>query len=317
MASRIDFTKDRMAISHHDFMAESHYAWNMNDESAAKNPVQAGDKYIVRFPVGMRDRMADAAKQNNRSMNAEIVARLDDSFGAEIEADSSKRLMRGHMALLSTLANYVVLKLRHGKIAAGMDDAMLRIAESIGKLEPGTDLMEAVKEPFTDYVVALTDAVNEATKLLGPGWGRKENLERLESVAHQARAEGSLVAVHRKPDGELAFSTTPKGSMPVSDPLANKAAMASPAGAPAAATDAGGRNRTGTGFTPGDFESPASGGTEGRQPIEVEVRGKPMTLKPRADGDGYDVVPRKTPAPTEPPRKLTRAERYGVKPPKR
>lgn len=41
---------------------------------------QAADKYIVRFPDGMRDRIAVAAKQNNRSMNAEVVARLQASF---------------------------------------------------------------------------------------------------------------------------------------------------------------------------------------------------------------------------------------------
>lgn len=43
---------------------------------------QTADKYILRFPDGMRDRIAEAAKTNNRSMNAEIVARLDASFEA-------------------------------------------------------------------------------------------------------------------------------------------------------------------------------------------------------------------------------------------
>lgn len=40
------------------------------------------DKFIVRLPEGMRDRIAEAAKGNNRSMNAEIVARLQQSFEA-------------------------------------------------------------------------------------------------------------------------------------------------------------------------------------------------------------------------------------------
>ncbi|WP_038214381.1 Arc family DNA-binding protein [Xenophilus azovorans] len=43
---------------------------------------QTADKYIVRFPDGMRDRIAEAAKQSNRSMNAEVVARLQASFAA-------------------------------------------------------------------------------------------------------------------------------------------------------------------------------------------------------------------------------------------
>lgn len=41
---------------------------------------QSADKYIVRFPDGMRERISEAAKANSRSMNAEIVARLQASF---------------------------------------------------------------------------------------------------------------------------------------------------------------------------------------------------------------------------------------------
>lgn len=34
------------------------------------------DQYMMRFPDGMRDEVAAAAKANGRSMNAEIIARL-------------------------------------------------------------------------------------------------------------------------------------------------------------------------------------------------------------------------------------------------
>jgi hypothetical protein len=40
------------------------------------------DKFIVRLPDGMRQKIMDAAQANNRSMNAEIVARLAGSFSA-------------------------------------------------------------------------------------------------------------------------------------------------------------------------------------------------------------------------------------------
>lgn len=43
-------------------------------------PSDAADKFVVRFPEGMRERIAEAAKENNRSMNAEVVARLQASF---------------------------------------------------------------------------------------------------------------------------------------------------------------------------------------------------------------------------------------------
>lgn len=35
---------------------------------------------MLRFPDGVRDRIAEAAKANNRSMNAEIVARIERSL---------------------------------------------------------------------------------------------------------------------------------------------------------------------------------------------------------------------------------------------
>ncbi len=43
-------------------------------------PSETQERFIVRFPDGMRDRLKDAAAANNRSMNAEIVARLQESF---------------------------------------------------------------------------------------------------------------------------------------------------------------------------------------------------------------------------------------------
>lgn len=38
------------------------------------------NRFLVRMPDGMRDRISVEAKANNRSMNAEIVARLEASF---------------------------------------------------------------------------------------------------------------------------------------------------------------------------------------------------------------------------------------------
>ena len=43
-------------------------------------PSDLADKFMLRLPEGMRDRIADAAKANNRSMNAELVARIQASF---------------------------------------------------------------------------------------------------------------------------------------------------------------------------------------------------------------------------------------------
>lgn len=55
------------------------FAMSHDDES----PSRQLDKFMVRFPAGMRDEVAQAAEENNRSMNAEVVARLDRSLDVD------------------------------------------------------------------------------------------------------------------------------------------------------------------------------------------------------------------------------------------
>jgi len=43
-------------------------------------PSRGVDQFMVRFPNGMRDRIREVADKNGRSMNAEIIARLEASF---------------------------------------------------------------------------------------------------------------------------------------------------------------------------------------------------------------------------------------------
>lgn len=43
-------------------------------------PSDKQDQFMVRFPEGMRDRIKAAAEASNRSMNAEIVAALEELF---------------------------------------------------------------------------------------------------------------------------------------------------------------------------------------------------------------------------------------------
>ncbi|ENP0422077.1 Arc family DNA-binding protein [Edwardsiella piscicida] len=48
-----------------------------------KFPSQLQDKFTVRFPGGLRDAIAERAKQNGRSMNSEIIAALDAWLGGD------------------------------------------------------------------------------------------------------------------------------------------------------------------------------------------------------------------------------------------
>lgn len=50
----------------------------------AKFPSAMLDQYMVRFPDGMRDALKAAASEKGRSLNAEIVARLEGSLDVEM-----------------------------------------------------------------------------------------------------------------------------------------------------------------------------------------------------------------------------------------
>lgn len=45
-----------------------------------KVPSRGSDQFNLRFPDGMRDQIAVEAERNGRSMNAEIISRLEDTF---------------------------------------------------------------------------------------------------------------------------------------------------------------------------------------------------------------------------------------------
>lgn len=72
-----------------------------------KYPSQEADRFQVRMPEGLRDKLREAAAANGRSMNAEIVKRLEDTF--EIDARLNQqlyedpKLMRAVVAVLAKL----------------------------------------------------------------------------------------------------------------------------------------------------------------------------------------------------------------------
>ena len=66
-------------------------------------PSQTQDKFIVRLPDGMREKISEAATANKRSMTAEIVARLEWSFE---NADAT----RGHSSATNTQSEIETLR---------------------------------------------------------------------------------------------------------------------------------------------------------------------------------------------------------------
>lgn len=89
--------------------------------SVDRNP-QTEDKYIVRFPEGMRDRLKAEAKANNRTLNAEIVARLEDSFSTQSSAPGPAHQLDLFTSALESKAlmlsmRYDMVKLRNENLA--------------------------------------------------------------------------------------------------------------------------------------------------------------------------------------------------------
>lgn len=53
---------------------------------AAPVPSRGSEQFVLRMPDGMRDQIKRAADHNGRSMNSEIVARLERSFLRDADA---------------------------------------------------------------------------------------------------------------------------------------------------------------------------------------------------------------------------------------
>lgn len=53
---------------------------------------RTADKFVVRLPDGLRERINEAAGNNHRSMNSEIIARIDGSLDLERKYEEMRQL---------------------------------------------------------------------------------------------------------------------------------------------------------------------------------------------------------------------------------
>lgn len=110
-----------------------------------KYPSQLQDKFNLRFPDGMRDVIADRAKQNGRSMNSEIIARLN----ATISYDDYGRSPSGFQDVREVVLSY---KSQVEEMSARLDDAYSKLEQSI-TLDK-------------DTVTKISEALEQATIIL-------------------------------------------------------------------------------------------------------------------------------------------------------
>ncbi|WP_121380460.1 Arc family DNA-binding protein [Pseudomonas aeruginosa] len=55
---------------------------------------RTAEKFVVRLPDGMRDRVAETARDNHRSMNSEIIARLEQTLLDDQSRQHQDRLVQ-------------------------------------------------------------------------------------------------------------------------------------------------------------------------------------------------------------------------------
>ncbi len=68
----------------------------------------ASDKFIIRLPDGMRDRIKTDAEQHGRTMNAEIIAKLQDYTDSPSNSnrlDELRQTLNKHGEKLDTLTD--------------------------------------------------------------------------------------------------------------------------------------------------------------------------------------------------------------------
>lgn len=60
----------------------------------ARVPSRGSDQFVVRFPEGLRERIKVTAEENGRSMNAEIIATLEEKYPAPVSTERLEDVLK-------------------------------------------------------------------------------------------------------------------------------------------------------------------------------------------------------------------------------
>lgn len=76
-------------------------------------PSDTADKFMLRLPDGMRERLKDEASRNGRSMNSEIVSRLEMTLngGEDPDIPHALRLLSEQNDIILTLLDAAGIKM--------------------------------------------------------------------------------------------------------------------------------------------------------------------------------------------------------------
>lgn len=138
----------------------------MNDK---KYPSQTLDKFQLRFPSGLRDRIKTVSEENGRSMNTEIIHRLENSFDSESVSideipspeDARKLAMKARENMGALAREFALAEIKKA-INSGQTTFYLNFYE-------GVDLPEEYEDDLISAI--LSPAIND---LLAKGYNIKE-----------------------------------------------------------------------------------------------------------------------------------------------
>ncbi len=162
-------------------MASRHYNSQMAKTPAF--PSDAAEKFIIRLPPGMRERISEAAKESKRSMNSEVVHRLQESFDPKID-------LREYFRITELEAH-----LRHSRSEVFVLAAILR--HSISLLPD--DLSDVDKVFFAKAHEKATILIDALEDLTNPNVIKR----RLERAAKLLEASIALDRRHEQADPEV------------------------------------------------------------------------------------------------------------------
>lgn len=83
-----------------------------------KTPPQYQEKFVLRLPDGMRDRIKLSAEANHRSMNAEVIALLEQALASDVigsDAALSPQEQRRISSIVAEIASLLAARALHSR----------------------------------------------------------------------------------------------------------------------------------------------------------------------------------------------------------
>ncbi|HED3054763.1 Arc family DNA-binding protein [Klebsiella sp. CN_Kp091] len=111
----------------------------------SEKQVRDYDKFMLRFPDGMRDAIAERAKQNGRSMNSEIIQALEDYLSGDSQDSGLGTEISTHLIEIVESQKKQMIQLFEI-----IDKQKKQVDKLIGMVEKSTPLSDSYKKKYLE-----------------------------------------------------------------------------------------------------------------------------------------------------------------------